>query len=242
MPRDPRVAADPELAQPARSVVGVERLRGGSPPPSRRTPRRSGRPRSGSRIPPTWRPPWTPGNSENEIVPSAESSTGQPKNSPPGMFAPPASTMHRAAGDAEAKIGSVADDANLVGRVEPLCVPAHSLPLEHPSPAGRRRRGSRRTPRSRGRRPGRARASGTGSRPTAPRGRAGAPGRAGRRPESPESARQASPTGRECSRAPERRGTHRLRASGARKAAPAWRAARAAPRAPKHGRPPQSRR
>ena len=41
----------------------------------------------------TSRPAYTAGNSVKAMTPSAESSTGQPKNSPPGMFAPPASTF-----------------------------------------------------------------------------------------------------------------------------------------------------
>ena len=36
-----------------------------------------------------------PGNSVKAIVPSADVSTGQPKNSPPGMFPVPASTSIR---------------------------------------------------------------------------------------------------------------------------------------------------
>ena len=46
-------------------------------------------------MPVTSRPPQIAGNSVNAIVPSAEVSTGHPKSSPPGMFAPPASTSIR---------------------------------------------------------------------------------------------------------------------------------------------------
>ena len=47
-----------------------------------------------SRTPRHSRPVYTAGNSENVITPSAESSTGDVKNSPPGRFRPAASTVN----------------------------------------------------------------------------------------------------------------------------------------------------
>ena len=63
------------------------------------------------------RPTYAAGNSENVITPSAESSTGQPKNSPPGMFAPTASTSH---------------DPDRLGRVEAIRVALHARSLGVP--------------------------------------------------------------------------------------------------------------
>ena len=104
--RDPRVAADAELTQRARTLVGVERLqqkllvgrcaRVGDAPPSKR-----------SRIPLISRPANMAGNSVNAISPSAESSTGHPKNSPPGTLLPGAATrIDRPASDRRRSVPS----------------------------------------------------------------------------------------------------------------------------------------
>ena len=74
---DARVAADAELAEPARALVGVERL--DQELLARRAPtrRRRGRPRRRAGRPRPRVPKYTAGNSPNSITPFAESSTGE---------------------------------------------------------------------------------------------------------------------------------------------------------------------
>ena len=90
-PRDAGVAADPELADEARALVDVERGQRARPRPAPPTPprpvpcgRSAGSPRRAR----------SPAGRErrSRIVPSAESSRGEKKNSPPGMFTWPSST------------------------------------------------------------------------------------------------------------------------------------------------------
>ena len=100
-----------------------------------------------SRMPRTSRPLQIAGNSVKAIVPSAEVSTGQPKNSPPGMFPVPASTSMRRPGEREPEVGAVADDPHLLGASKSAaCAPAARA--RPPSRAGTRRTGSPRTRRA----------------------------------------------------------------------------------------------
>ena len=132
VPRDPGVAADPELAEPARALVGVEQLEEElllvARPRRRRRARLEAEPDPGRARGPVY----TAGNSENAITPSAESSTGLQKNSPPGMFAPPASTS--AVRPARLSVRSVPAPTirTSLGGVEAVRVPLHPLALGVP--------------------------------------------------------------------------------------------------------------
>ena len=63
----------------------------------------------------------------NRIVPSAESSIGEKKNSPPGMFTWPSSTSPLPPLQRQAEVRFRADDPNLVSRIEPVAVAPHPL-------------------------------------------------------------------------------------------------------------------
>ena len=81
---------------------------------------------------PSTAPPSKSVGRSKRIVPSAESSTGAKKNSPPGMFTLPVVHFAVAVRERERQVGVLADDAHLVRRVEPLEQPAHPLALGVP--------------------------------------------------------------------------------------------------------------
>ena len=86
------------------------------------------------RMPRISRPPSIAGNSVNAIVPSADVSTGQTKNSPPGMLPVPASTSRAPTGHGQPQICFVADDPDFLRLVEQLRMTrdslVHALPVD----------------------------------------------------------------------------------------------------------------
>ena len=101
---DPVVGADPELAEPAGALVGVEQLIRYSSP--RSAPASTTLPASNrSRTPATSRPPTIAGRWK-VTSPSTESSTGPVKNSPSGMLCSPSAGDERAPGDPEPDVGA----------------------------------------------------------------------------------------------------------------------------------------
>ena len=176
--RDAGVAADPELAEPARARVGVERLYQGILV------------RLGRRVDDRRRPR-TAAGSRSSRGRGRRPGSRRTRSRPPPSPRPGSRRTPRRAGWRRARrpSSSALEREAQIGRRRPRCAPrrrrrsaprsgASALPPP-PSRAGRRRRAGRRTPRCRGRPPAPARPSGTGRRARGRRGSscASSPGR-----------------------------------------------------------------
>ena len=123
---DPEVGADPELAQAARALVGVEHADQVLLAALGASRRRPCRPRSAAaRRRPRARRSSPAGGSVTS--PSTESSTGPVKNSPSGMLCSPSQGMKWRPGDPQRQVGALGDDPHLLAALDPLGEPVALL-------------------------------------------------------------------------------------------------------------------